>query len=57
MAQQILKEVDGCFKSFFGLLKKAKQGKYDFRTIKLPRYLPKDEYYTLVIGFIRLSKG
>ena len=26
MAQQILKEVDGSFKSFFGLLKKAKQG-------------------------------
>jgi TFIIF-interacting CTD phosphatase-like protein len=28
MAQQILKEVDGSFKSFFGLLKLAKQGKY-----------------------------
>ena len=30
MAQQILKEVDGSFKSFFGLLKLAKQGKYAF---------------------------
>ncbi|MFV0362415.1 MAG: RNA-guided endonuclease TnpB family protein, partial [Suipraeoptans sp.] len=28
MAQQILKEVDGVFKSFFGLLKLAKSGKY-----------------------------
>ena len=28
MAQQILKEVDGSFKSFFGLLKKAKQRKH-----------------------------
>lgn len=27
MAQQILKEVDGSFKSFFGLMKLAKQGK------------------------------
>ncbi len=27
MAQQILKEVDGSFKSFFGLLKLAKKGK------------------------------
>ena len=30
MAQQILKEVDGSFKSFFGLLKLAKKGKYSF---------------------------
>mgnify|MGYP002762687551 CR=1 FL=1 len=55
MAQQILKEVDGSFKSFFGLLKLAKQGKYDFTDCKLPRYLPKDGYATLVIGFVRLN--
>ena len=54
MAQQILKEVDGSFKSFFGLLKLAKQGKYAFQDCKLPRYLPKDGYATLVIGFVRL---
>ena len=29
MAQQILKEIDGSFKSFFGLLKLAKNGQYD----------------------------
>lgn len=55
MAQQILKEVDGSFKSFFGLLKLAKLGKYSFRDIKLPHYLPKDAYTTLVIGFVRLN--
>ena len=55
MAQQILKEVDGSFKSFFGLLKLAKQGKYSFKDCKLPRYLPKDGYTTLVIGFVRLN--
>lgn len=55
MAQQILKEVDGSFKSFFGLLKLAKQGKYAFRDCKLPHYLPKDGYATLVIGFVRLN--
>ena len=55
MAQQILKEVDGSFKSFFGLLKLAKQGKYSFRDCKIPKYLPKDGYTTLVIGFIRLN--
>ena len=55
MAQQILKEVDGSFKSFFGLLKLAKQGKYSFKDCKLPHYLPKDGYTTLVIGYVRLS--
>ena len=55
MAQQILKEVDGSFKSFFGLLKLAKQGKYAFKDCRLPHYLPKDGYTTLVIGFVRLK--
>ena len=55
MAQQILKDVDGSFKSFFGLLKLAKKGKYAFKDCKLPHYLPKDGYATLVIGFVRLN--
>ena len=55
MAQQILKEVDGSFKSFFGLLKLAKKGKYAFKDCRLPNYLPKDGYTTLVIGFVRLN--
>ncbi len=55
MAQQILKEVDGSLKSFFVLIKLAKQGKYSFKDCKLPRYLPKDGYTTLVIGFVRLN--
>ena len=55
MAQQILKEVDGSFKSFFGLLKLAKKGKYAFKNCRLPNYLPKDGYAALVIGFVRLK--
>ena len=55
MSQQILKEVDGSFKSFFALLKLAKQGKYDFKDVKLPNYLSKDGFTTLVIGFVRLN--
>lgn len=55
MAQQILKEVDGSFKSFFGLLKLAKKGKYSLKNCRLPHYLPKDGYATLVIGFVRLN--
>ena len=54
MAQQILKEVDGSFKSFFGLLKLAKNDQYKGK-IKLPKYLAKDGFTTLVIGFVRLK--
>jgi IS605 OrfB family transposase len=56
MAQQILKEVDGTFKSFFGLIELAKQGTYRFADISLPRYLKKDGFTTLFIGFVR-TKG
>ena len=55
MAQQILKEADSAFKSFFGLIKLAKAGKYNFKDIKLPKYLPKDSFATLIIGFIRIK--
>ena len=55
MAQQILKEVDSSFKSFFSLLKLAKKGKYAFKDCCLPKYLPKDGYTTLVIGLVRLN--
>ena len=55
MAQQILKEVDGSFKAFFGLLKLAKKGKYNFKDIKLPHYLKKNGFTTLVIGFVRIK--
>lgn len=57
MAQQIIKKVDGSFKSFFGLLKLAKKGKYSFKDCKFPHYLPKDSFTTLVIGFVRLNEN
>ena len=56
MAQQTLKDVDMMFKSFFALIKLAKQGKYSFRHIRMPNYLPKNGYYNLIIGQIRLRK-
>jgi transposase len=48
MGQQILKVVDRSFKSFFGLLKVKKQIKYQNR-ISIPKYLPKDGYFQLII--------
>ena len=55
MSQQILKEVDGSFKSFFELLKKKNKGIYNAK-VKLPSYLPKNSFTTLVIGFVRLNE-
>lgn len=57
MAQQILRKVAGSFQSFFGLLKLAKQGKYDFSKIKLPGYLPKDGYASLIVEQIQLKEN
>lgn len=56
ISQQTLKDVDAMFKSFFALIKLAKQGKYDFRHIKLPNYLPKNSYANLIISQIRLRQ-
>ncbi|MBQ7705048.1 MAG: transposase [Selenomonadaceae bacterium] len=55
MAQQTMKEIDGMFQSFFALLELAKKGKYSFKAVKLPKYLPKDGFTTLIIGFVRLK--
>ena len=55
MAQQTLKDVDIMFKSFFALIKLAKQGKYNFKHIRLPKYLPKNGYSNLIISQIRIK--
>ena len=52
MAQQILKEVDGEFQSFFALLEKAKRNNYPLSSVKLPKYLSKKGFTTL---FVRLN--
>lgn len=55
MSQQILKEVDGSFKSFFNLLKKKNKEMYNAK-VKIPSYLSKNSFTTLVIGFVRLNE-
>ena len=57
MAQQTLKNVDIMFKSFFALIKLAKQGKYDFRHIKLPNYLSKNGYANLIVAQFKIKDG
>jgi putative transposase len=46
--QQTLKYVDRCFKVFFKLISMRKQGTYQEK-VNLPRYLPKDGYFPLII--------
>jgi putative transposase len=46
--QQTLKYVDRCFKAFFKLLSMRKEGLYQEK-INLPRYLPKEGYFPLII--------
>ena len=36
IAQQILKVVDRCFKSFFALISKTRGGSYQFNFVQLP---------------------
>ena len=46
--QQTLKYVDRCFKGFFRLSEIKREGVYQER-VNLPRYLPKDGYFPLII--------
>ena len=57
MSQQILKQVDENFKSYFRLLKLAKNGQYSYKDCKIPHYLPKDGYTTLIIAQVRLNSN
>ena len=57
MSQQILRKATANFQSFFGLIKLAKKGKYDFKNIKLPGYLPKDGYAALIVEQIRIENN
>lgn len=55
ISQQILMEVDGAMKSFFELIKLARTGEYNYKDIKLPKYLKKDGFFSIIIGQIRIK--
>jgi len=57
IAQQTLKVVDRSFRSFFNLIKVAKQGLYRFEPIRLPKYLPKEGYFPLIMPRIKVKNG
>ena len=49
IAQQVLMQLDRNFKSFYTLLKKKNEGKYNKR-IHIPDYLDKDGYNLIIIN-------
>jgi putative transposase len=50
-----LKEADGSFKSFFSLLKLAREGKYSYKDAKIPQYIDKEGHFTIIIAQIRIK--
>jgi IS605 OrfB family transposase len=56
IAQQTMKVVDRSMRSFLGLLKAIRIGRCDQKP-QLPRYLPKEGYFPLIIPRIRLKDG
>ena len=56
IAQQTMRVVDRSMKSFLGLLQAISIGKCDQRP-QLPRYLPKEGYFPLIIPRIKLKNG
>ena len=57
VAQQSMKGADASFKSFFGLRKLAKSGKYQGWKIRMPKYLKTDSFFTLVFSQAQISGG
>ena len=54
VAQQSMRSADYAFKSFFGLLKIAKSGKYTSWKIRLPTYLPNNSLHGLCFAQARI---
>lgn len=50
VSQQILKVVDRSFKSFFNLIKKAKNNEYRFCDINIPHYREKGGLFNLILA-------
>ncbi|WP_181280650.1 RNA-guided endonuclease InsQ/TnpB family protein [Aphanothece hegewaldii] len=56
IAQQTMKVVDRSMRSFLGLLKAISVGRSDQKP-QLPKYLPKEGYFPLIIPRIKLKDG
>lgn len=57
IAQQILRNVDTTFQSFFALIKMVKKGNYEYWKVNIPNYMKKDGYNILPITLVRLKEN
>ena len=57
IAQQILRNVDTTFQSFFTLIKMVKKGTYEYWKVNIPNYMKKDGYNILPITLVRLKEN
>lgn len=57
IAQHTLKVADRGFKSFYALIQKCKRGDYRYQDVKMPKYLPKEDYFSLVMPRIIVKNG
>ena len=55
-SQNVLKEIDQEFKSFFELLKLKNNGQYK-KDVHIPKYLDKSGFHEILIDIFALSKG
>jgi IS605 OrfB family transposase len=56
IGQQTLKVVDRAFQSFYGLINAVRSGSYQ-QKVRLPHFLPKDGYFSLIIPRIKVKDG
>ncbi len=56
IAQQTLKVVDRAFRGFYGLVNAVKSGTYNSQ-VKLPHYLPKEGYFSLIVPRVKVKDG
>ena len=54
MAQQLIRQVDSMFQSFFELLKAKRNGTYEGK-VEIPHYLDKEGYTNLIIGVVKIK--
>ena len=56
-AQQTMRSADASFKSFFGLIRLAKSGKYESWKVRMPKYLPKDGLFKICFPGVQIRDG
>ena len=57
IAQQTMRSADASFKSFFGLIRLAKSGKYECWKVRMPKYLSKNDMFKICFTGVQIKDG